>query len=620
MKKKRKVTTLLSVFELLEMADNFGISSTAHEAGNAEVKEDYLHRGERILSMLKEKAQKKKFVPNSFLDMFNMDTYHKAGGIYSKAEYLVKTVRQKLIAPSMDACMDPEGERLASLAPFEKILTPIQGVDISNESVSWTSYEGKVVACHFRSKALGGKNKHLLELSAEMYGRGVAGKENRKLYLPFPSDAKVSAKVSGNPYHFVSSSREVITIDAGKVFAEVLLANELKKQVGERLKDLSDEQKADNKVYCYLRSKAEHYVCSLVDDSLLRTDIGLLDLPWFVSFVEGLGYRLEGVSGRDIYNTRVFEWGRLFPIWLLSSEEGSIPLVASMTAYIGRKVHWNLGGAVDTETMVGLFDILSDEYQADKEEEEYRKELRGEYTKSYQNLKSLSGRYLAAMENSAFNKYFGFVEFDSDCILSGKDELAFDILNEDGEKIGTEELIHEFSAIAELFGWGKQEEVSLRFRKLGNHHASGLYYPVLKCLCVDVRVPSSMLHEYFHMLDYEHGEISRGQMFSEVIYAYKNAVLSGDKKTVERLRSSKSKYGLDYYFKPTEIFARCGEMYLLRSLGIRNALVVPKPEHSFAYPQNDVLMDKIEAFFDQFLGFDRLGFLAGEEAEETATA
>ena len=58
-----------------------------------------------------------------------------------------------------------------------------------------------------------------------------------------------------------------------------------------------------------------------------------------------------------------------------------------------------------------------------------------------------------------------------------------------------------------------------------------------------------------------------------------------------------SKYNLDYYFVPTEVFARCGELYFTRFRGVDNSLL--RFERGFDYPENEKLLELIKKYYDQ---------------------
>lgn len=229
--------------------------------------------------------------------------------------------------------------------------------------------------------------------------------------------------------------------------------------------------------------------------------------------------------------------------------------------------------------------MLQKDYKRHKEEARMEKVLSGDYARSFQTKKNIPQKYIKAMAKSGFNEYFGYVEFDEEC------DLAL-----------MEELYKEYGAFAKELKVQKFPEVSLRFRKLGNHKASGLYYYTLKCLCVDVRFPGSFVHEVGHAIDYHLDHISEKYAFHEVSERYEQLLkdyLKGASKEVAAVLNGKTKYNLQYYLMPTEIFARCFEIYVVRCRGVDNSLC--KPESGFAYPEDEKLVELIRGFFDGIL-------------------
>ena len=230
--------------------------------------------------------------------------------------------------------------------------------------------------------------------------------------------------------------------------------------------------------------------------------------------------------------------------------------------------------------------LLKTEYMRKKEEARRTRTLSGEYARSFQTKKNIPDKYLRAMANSGFNDYFGYVEFDADCDLSLVRELHW-----------------EYQALAKTVGIPAYMDTSLRFRKLGNHHATGLYYPMHACLCVDVRFPGSMAHEVGHMIDYHAGHISDSTGFLDVYdcYAYllRELARTTDDLGLKAKLNGRSKYNLSYYLQSTEVFARCFEMYLVRIIKVDNSLCARRP--GIVYPEDDELNELIESFFSTFM-------------------
>lgn len=226
--------------------------------------------------------------------------------------------------------------------------------------------------------------------------------------------------------------------------------------------------------------------------------------------------------------------------------------------------------------------ILLRQMYLDEEDRKYDRKTSSSYAKSYETKKNIPQKIIKAMEESRFNRYFGYVEFDEDSDVQKIMELE-----EEWEAIN-KQILHQ----------PKKELVSLRFRKLGNHAAAGLYYPAVQCICVDVRYPSSFIHEYFHMLDYTYGKLSSTYEFSKIYDVYAKKLTSLVENTSIKLTG---KYDLNYYLTRTEVFARCAEMYLTRCLGIDNSLCRPDASTGFAYPDDPELKMCIKKYFDMFM-------------------
>lgn len=210
----------------------------------------------------------------------------------------------------------------------------------------------------------------------------------------------------------------------------------------------------------------------------------------------------------------------------------------------------------------------------------YEKITSKDYALSFMTKKNIPEKTVKAMQESDFNNYFGYVEFDESCDIKKMTAVT-----------------KEWSALAETyFGGKKYADVSLRFRKLGNHNASGLYYSTYRCMCVDVRDTTSMVHEFFHMID--DGTLSGVSMDYLSLKGDFEKIRNRYGFLIEGVNFNKSsKYNKDYYKTPTEIFARCAEMYVYRVLGVNNSFV--EECSGFAYPEDEELMNLITDYFDQ---------------------
>lgn len=257
--------------------------------------------------------------------------------------------------------------------------------------------------------------------------------------------------------------------------------------------------------------------------------------------------------------------------------------ISRFTAKISRKskITW-----IDFE----LFYYFSFMVQLREEEIEiskYERELEKKsntYAKSFQ-TKKCTEKMRRLMKASPFLKDFSFVEYDEDINI---------------DKIP--QVYTEWDSIRHYFS--KSKNATLRFRKLGNHNALGLFYPSVNCICVDLRSPSSFAHEAFHMMDYACGRVSSGYSFRKVLEKYSLLITEEVENNVDLKKNLKGKYDLNYFLIPTEIFARCGEIFLSRIMGIDNSLIKPEEEKNFAYPDNKELNNLITEFFYEFYGLD----------------
>ncbi|MCM1561697.1 MAG: hypothetical protein NC123_19510 [Butyrivibrio sp.] len=239
-----------------------------------------------------------------------------------------------------------------------------------------------------------------------------------------------------------------------------------------------------------------------------------------------------------------------------------------------------------SEKLTALFCDVLEICQDIQYENKHRNEMARTIATAYITKKNIPQKTLEAMEHTLFKNYFKYVEFDEEVDLDAVKTL---------EK--------EFKIINEAYFSGKAFfDVKLRFRKLGKHKASGLYYPTIHTLCVDLRSPSSFIHEYFHMLDDQMGDLSLGRAFQDIVGEYKKAFL----KELEHLETGiqaqlkgSSKYNLSYFFRRAEIFARCGEIYFVRVPKVESSLI--KPDLKYAYPASEQLDELIKNYYEDLL-------------------
>lgn len=222
--------------------------------------------------------------------------------------------------------------------------------------------------------------------------------------------------------------------------------------------------------------------------------------------------------------------------------------------------------------------------QNERLEQHYRKQVEGEVARAYTTKRNIPQHILTEMKTSVFNKYFDFVEFDADIDKNSVNDIA-----EEFEKLN-----HRY------FNDFKCKDTTFRIRKLGRHKAYGLYYIYLKTLVVDLRHPDSFVHEYFHAIDDNLGNLSQKFAFYKIVDRYSyllSKTIKESEKNGKQILSKSGKYSLNYYLQRCEIFARCGEIYLFRLLHVESSLLKHPDTQSFAYPNDDELNTLIYDYY-----------------------
>lgn len=210
---------------------------------------------------------------------------------------------------------------------------------------------------------------------------------------------------------------------------------------------------------------------------------------------------------------------------------------------------------------------------------------------SYETKKNIPIKVQQKMQSSKLLDWFGYVEIDKDCDLA--------LINK------VEDEFSQYMKQVKLVGQVKDH--SIRFKKLGHHRAVGIYFPTEKALCIDMRDTSSCTHEIFHMIDNRtlpNKRLSDQKSFHDIIELYE-ILVEGEMLMLEyddSIRKAfygRGKYNKKYYFKPTEIFARCGEIYITKVLNINNSLT--NKEFNAFYPEDDYFISLVEAYYSKLL-------------------
>jgi hypothetical protein len=211
------------------------------------------------------------------------------------------------------------------------------------------------------------------------------------------------------------------------------------------------------------------------------------------------------------------------------------------------------------------------------------KDLESDYAKSFMTKKNQSDKLKEKINASRFWKYFGYVEYDED--------IDYDAITQYEKEF--ERFYKKHISKIDL------SKNAIRFRRLGQHHAAGLYYPYEKCLCVEIEQPNAFIHELGHLIDYERGNLSVQPDFREICDDTTKHLLECMKQSDQLAKElkSKNKYNLSYYRTPTEVFARCFELYAYYVWGVKNSLL--KAEYGGVYDCSEENIRKIKAYFDK---------------------
>ncbi len=571
-----------SVFELIDMF-NVVVPFATEQKEEPENYEDYLRKGERISTLLLERlnSDTRNFKKRPFLDVLNFKTYSGYSDCNEKALYLLKQVRNQFLRPYVEGLgmgdLDGFLSQFSALGDFITMQDADEySVDIARSVFLRVDDIGKVVS--LKTKGF----DHDLVVPTGLTGSQIAKLKGCSMYMK---------RKKGSPVVYVA--------DAADVYAILAIFSQLWVIVRDMFSGLDEEELSDHPLYLFLKQSLSDSCSSrmIKGDGVVYLHESELQ-PYLVSYFQDNGISYHVLKKEEYRDLNQLERSAMYSsvsfgaILFLKEALDTNELAMKMTnvRMFRKNCRSCLNCGLSLPFLVSLIDRVFFEYQEDKRDWELAEGLSREYAKSFETKRNIPKKVLKAMQESPFNRYFGYVEYDEDTDLSVM-----------------EELYRQFEALAKFIGLKKHEEVSLRFRRLGNHKAAGLYYYVMKSLCVDLRYPSSFAHEMMHMLDYEHGKVSRGALFETTLMLYREAFEREVQKdaTVRSQMNGRGKYNREYYLSSSEVFARCGEIYLTRICGVNNSVV--KPDESacgFAYPRDQRLEESIKQFFDQFLRID----------------
>lgn len=394
-----------------------------------------------------------------------------------------------------------------------------------------------------------------------------------------PLDKPLSERKDLRSYRFKRRGASYVSlIDLPRFFSKLLIVSEIDKYYEERIKNLNSSELEENVVY----KTADDLVTTYYKEPKILKDYLTVEL---LDYLESKG--LNPVQSKEARGTVSVIY---YPAYMYFG------------GHLKELIKVSFGDCISGSESK-IFEALVREYDVEKTREEYLRNLSSDYALSFQDKKNIPAKYSDAAASSFFRKVFGYVEYDE---------------STDIEKLT--QLQNEFMAIMNYFGNPCLDQYSIRFRKLGHHKASGLYYPTMNCLCVDIRTPSSFTHEFFHLMDFKNGELSLKSHFLAVRNMYEKCLRDlikslNDGDSIKKVLTGNTKYNLKYYLEPTEIFARAGELYMLEFVGIRNSL--NDYVTSFAYPRNEDFLMEVKKYFDYF--FESVLNIITSESKMTAS-
>lgn len=241
-------------------------------------------------------------------------------------------------------------------------------------------------------------------------------------------------------------------------------------------------------------------------------------------------------------------------------------------------------GDAKLETLKTLRDLEGAQFEGAnfRSQKKYVKEHSGTVATAWMDKKNPDKVHAELMKKTRLKKVFRKVEIDNDVDPAEYEDFvkAYEEVQDKLPKIP------------------KGKEPELRLRKLGKHHASGMYFPHKNTVCIDVRTSGSFVHEMAHQYDLAiRNNASLSHEFRGIVsdYSKKLQVPAGEP------ASRKS-----YLTTPTEVFARSFENYCHSRLGIDNRLIDVRKFSNYDHApiQDPEFREKAFAFFDKLLSED----------------
>lgn len=541
------------------------------------VLDSYLRREELILSLARKRTsrmQRHYKEGESFFTLFNEESWNRKNKDY---RYLVKTIYSKIIKPEISRIItehpmnSSEGQELL-INWFRNNI----GTDFPQLGFNLTALEGTVL----REKVTKGT------------GAGVRLTSSRGHSVCLALDGSVTAKKSKSYFYWrgvKKAESEHVYLAGLECLADAVFTHQCGQLFRCRCESLDKEHRMEDIVYRSMWESLKKRIDACVSEDGIVLIEDCAAVREFLDYLVQNGYQYR-ILERSAYEastvkTQLFGYQQLAyytpfqeklpSFWYAYAPE---TYEESLSAY-----RWQL-----EMVYYDLFKLLYEEWLLSKKNVEFLNQQKVLAATVFQTKKNIPEKYQNAMKTSIFNDTYGYVEIDEECDLKLFHEIEL------------EYLALKKTCFRET---GDYKSIALRFRKLGRYRAAGIYFPGIGCQCVDIRYPSSFTHEYLHMVDDISGQLSDKYHFLPIREQYIRTLKEllhklPDGDPMKILLLGRSKYNLDYYSQPSEIFARCGEMYFTCCHQIKNSLL--KPKEGIQYPrEDDVLLLMIEDYYSK---------------------
>lgn len=551
-----QLRSLLSLVGLLEEDISVNQPSQKQDEYN------YLENGERILSLARIKKKRTLFKSDDLTVRLNDLKFPILDVSFEKALRQIENTIKKEIRNNLKQGKAREYLNQISI-PFLLRLCPDTTALVISEAAA--SYEKSLAESVSNSE-------FILKVVVN----------NIDFYVP----AVPRKRFSDSSYYFKQNKYRTINMyHADKLFYQLFLLRwiyEMKSisridhSVKEMLHSITSQITYDFLLYDWELNELPKWMCSY----LLDNHFELYNSSCYIK-ANRISNHQKVVKFKDMFD---YNDGRFLLIFFLYSED-DIPLLEVLRSN-DEYPSFHVPQEITQLALQTLHYFISNE-QDTQVEEQHRKKLEGIAARAYTTKRNIPDHILHEMRISELNDYFGFIEFDEDVDLA----LVASVI-EEFKKIN-HSIFHDYS----------NKNVAFRFRKLGRHHATGLYYPSISTMVVDFRYPTSFIHEYFHMLDDELGNLSLNYDFSKIVSRYQYLL----EKEIDKDRNGQKvihlsgKYNLKYYLRKCEIFARCGEIHLFRNLHVVSSLLKPEETKYFCYPDDPELNHLIDDYYSNML-------------------